>query len=102
MAIDLEAESILSLTAAAKSLPGRPHISTTIRWYKAGVRGVKLETILLGGKRFTSREALQRFADRLTAADAGDVPPRLSHARRQQKQRAKAHLDEAWERPSES
>jgi hypothetical protein len=70
--IDLATESLLSITDAAKSLPGRPHVSTLHRWRLRGIRGIKLETILLGGKRLTSREALQRFADRTTAAASGE------------------------------
>jgi hypothetical protein len=32
------------------------------------VRGVRLETVVIGGKRFTSVEALERFAEASTAA----------------------------------
>ncbi len=93
--IDLQSESLLSLPAAAKSLPGRPHIASLYRWFQRGVHGVKLETILVGGKRFTSREALQRFADCLTAVDAGNPTPADSRRRQQEKQQAKAKLDKA-------
>ncbi len=93
--IELHSESLLSLPAAAKALPGRPHLASLYRWFQRGVRGVKLETILVGGKRFTSREALQRFADHLTAADAGDSPPADSRRRQKEKQRAKATLARA-------
>jgi hypothetical protein len=59
--IDISNEFLLTISAAAKSLPSRPHISTVWRWIQRGVRGVKLETYLIGGRRFTSREALERF-----------------------------------------
>lgn len=93
--IDLKSEAILSLPTAAKSLPGRPHLASLYRWFQRGVRGVRLETILIGGKRFTSHEAIQRFADRLTAIDAGDTMPTDSRRRQQEKQDAKAKLDKA-------
>ena len=69
--IDHECEELLTLTAATKSLPGGPNVSTLWRWRTAGVRGVKLETILCGGRRMTSREALARFFAATTAAADG-------------------------------
>ena len=68
-------ETLLSLPAAARILPGRPHLSTLHRWRLRGVRSVKLETFLIGGRRYTSREALERFIERTTAAANGLSPP---------------------------
>jgi hypothetical protein len=73
MSIDIETEWLLSLSEAAKELPGRPHISTLHRWRLRGVRGVKLDTVLVGGRRFTSREALVRFTDRINSGEAKAV-----------------------------
>jgi hypothetical protein len=64
-------ETLLTLQAAAASLPGRPHISTLHRWRLRGVRCVRLEPCLVGGTRYTSREALQRFVDAITIAADG-------------------------------
>jgi hypothetical protein len=50
------------------------HVSTFHRWATVGCRGILLETIQVGGTRCTSREALQRFFEALTAA-RGQVPP---------------------------
>ena len=44
------------------------HLSTLIRWRTRGVRGIKLEAVRIGGRWFTSREALARFITRLTCA----------------------------------
>ncbi len=75
--IDITSETILTLADAAKSLPKRSgrriHTSTVYRWSQRGCRGIRLETAQLGGSRVTSVEALQRFVERLTAAD-----PRIS------------------------
>jgi hypothetical protein len=65
--IDLQTETLVPLTQAGARLPHRPHGSTLRRWAYRGVAGVVLETVKLGGRRFTSAEALRRFADRLTA-----------------------------------
>ena len=86
--IDPNAETLLSLTEAAKSLPARragkrPHVRCLYRWSTAGCRGVILETIQVGGTRCTSKEALARFFRRLTTGDAADVPATRSVAQRQ-------------------
>lgn len=75
MTIDISCETLLSFSQAAKTLPGNPHISTIHRWRLRGIRGQKLETILVGGRRFTSVEALERFIARTTAAANGEQIP---------------------------
>jgi len=94
--IDIQAEQMLTIADAARELPGRPHISTLWRWIQRGCRGVKLETILLGGMRYTSREALQRFADAVTAAaDGKPAPSRTSSQRERAIEAAEAELERA-------
>ena len=89
--INLTSESVLSLTEAAKALPRRragkrPHVATLYRWASRGLRGVKLETLQVGGTLCTSTEALQRFFERLgTPATATDQPAPESRARMLQK-----------------
>ena len=74
--IDIRKEETFSLSRAAKlkALPRRrgskhPAISTFYRWANQGVRGVKLETIRVGGTVCTSIEAIQRFFEALSQAD---------------------------------
>ncbi|NUP96415.1 MAG: DUF1580 domain-containing protein [Planctomycetaceae bacterium] len=43
------------------------------RWALHGVRGVRLETVRIGGSVYTSREALSRFIERTNAADVATV-----------------------------
>lgn len=43
-------------------------LSTVWRWAKHGVRGTVLATYAVGGRRYTTREAYQRFADGCTQA----------------------------------
>lgn len=82
--IDLSSETVLTLSEAARTLPaGKVHLSTIHRWRLRGVRGVKLETALRGGTRVTSREALERFFARTTAAASGDTPPARTPRQRQ-------------------
>jgi hypothetical protein len=103
MAIDLKTETVLSLRDAADFLPRRrrgkrPHFSTLYRWALKGFRGVRLETIRIGGTLCTSKEALQRFADRLVPIGAGAEPMGSfvsSASRRRAQLDAERELDKA-------
>ena len=57
-----------------------------------------LETILCGGRRFTSSEALQRFADQVTAAADGrttDITLVTNRDRQMQVRRAERKAEQA-------
>jgi hypothetical protein len=70
--IDVVSESLLRIPIeASKAFPGRPNASTIWRWHRSGVKGVRLETVVVGSRRYTSREAIQRFIERTTAAADG-------------------------------
>jgi len=87
MPIDIHSETLLTLNEARAILPGRPDIGTLHRWRTRGLRGVKLETVLLG-KRYTSREALQRFSEKTTAKADGVTVTMKPSARRAAEQAA--------------
>ena len=96
--IQIGDETVVSLTDAAKQLPRRragkrPHVATLYRWASAGVRGIKLETIQVGGTLCTSLEALQRFCDRLSGNDSAEAPP--ARVRKREIERAERELEEA-------
>jgi hypothetical protein len=66
----------MSLAVAAAELPRRrrgrkTHVATLYRWAKTGCRGVVLETIQIGATKCTSREALERFFEKLTLLARG-------------------------------
>jgi hypothetical protein len=94
MAIDHAAESLVPFNAAPKIIPGRPHISTLHRWRLRGCRGVRLETCLVGGRRYTSEEAIARFIAATSAAAEGSPPPPLQ-SRRAKVAQALADLEDA-------
>ena len=85
MAINFGREKLLTYGEAAQLLPkgSRPSYSTFWRWWNRGIRGVRLETVLVGGKRFTTAEAMQRFADALSARDVDRFPADCSPRRRE-------------------
>lgn len=58
----------ISLTAAARTLPGTPSPTTIWRWMTTGISGVKLRTIRVGRTRFTTRAWLEEFLAASTAA----------------------------------
>lgn len=95
--IDIQTETIVPVCKIPSHAPGRPHIATCWRWINRGVRGVKLETVLIGGRRFTSLEALQRFVERTTAAadGASTVTALTPSAQRNAHERACHELDAA-------
>src|SRR6476659_2351121 len=87
--IDHEREPLLTMTQAAKIVPDRPHVATLWRWRRVGIAGVKLEVICVGGRQTrTSRAALARFFERVTAAKSGQQIQSHDNPRRQSEQRA--------------
>ena len=63
--IDLTTEDLVPLKDLPKSLPKRNgkaiSTSTLWRWANVGIRGHVLETILIGGQRYSSPQAFRRF-----------------------------------------
>jgi len=54
-------EQLITLTEACKEFPRKAARPTLERWARRGSRGTVLETILVCGKRYTSKEAVARF-----------------------------------------
>lgn len=74
--IDIQNETLIPFREVPawckEHLGNRVHPSTVHRWRLRGARGVKLETILCGGTRYTTHEALNNFFARVTAAADGE------------------------------
>ena len=51
----------------------RLHTSTFHRYRLRGLRGIRLRTWLIGGRRMTTRAAVRRFLDDVSDADAGNA-----------------------------
>jgi hypothetical protein len=72
MPINIESEPALPLAEIARRLPARragkrTHVSCLWRWIANGLRGVRLESIQVGGVTCSSMAAVQRFFNELTA-----------------------------------
>jgi len=59
---------MLTLAEASHLLPGRPHVSSLVRWGKRGVNGIRLRLAKVGGRWAVSRAALHEFIVATTAA----------------------------------
>ncbi len=75
--IQFDASDLLTLPAAARSLPGNVNPATMWRWATTGRNGVRLGTIKIGRSRYTTRRELQRFliaSDPAQEQSASTVP----------------------------
>lgn len=65
MKIDFQREVPVALKDVPRFVPKRSgkkvHYSTVYRWTTKGVRGRVLESVMVGGIRFTTLEAIERF-----------------------------------------
>lgn len=96
MTIDLLAETRSSMTELARQLGVT--IPTIWRWRQRGVRGVRLETYMLGGRRYSTQEAHRRFVEATTLAADGPQPATTARTSRQRQaaiDRAERELDAA-------
>lgn len=85
--IDFGAEELLDLREATGFISSRfhaggkrLHVSTIFRWANRGIRRVRLETVCVGARRMTSREALGRFFARLAENESSSTPAGLPSA----------------------
>ncbi|MFM8704965.1 MAG: DUF1580 domain-containing protein [Planctomycetia bacterium] len=85
----------------------KPHVSTLWRWCLKGCKGVKLDSICIGGKRFVTAAAIDEFIDASTRRRPDGHPPppaaspkppahvmRHNERRRAQIEAARRRLDE--------
>ena len=96
MAICTETETLIPFNSAREAFPGgkRLSLATLHRWRLHGVRGTRLETILIGGSRYTSTEAIQRFVEAQNPAESAE-PAITSKQRATMAQTANRLLAEA-------
>ncbi|MFM2217330.1 MAG: hypothetical protein RL240_1648 [Planctomycetota bacterium] len=60
-------KSSVPLVEAVEKVTGyRPHVQTCRRWVKRGVQGIRLDAKYIGGRYYTTLEAVQAFIDATT------------------------------------
>ncbi len=101
MSIDFETETIITLGEACRAFPPNGVSDATMaRWIQRGIKVkainafVKLETLVIGGRRLTSREAISRFIAAQNA-DGSPAPVITPAQRRRQSEAAQAALEAA-------
>lgn len=93
--IDTENETLLTPNQACHEFPGGISLPTIWRYMgPKGVRGARLESLVCGGKRWTSKEAIARFIAAQNADDAPAAPTITPAQRRKQSEAARAELAE--------
>jgi hypothetical protein len=88
----LLSEDLKSFCEATRIVGKKIHVSTLHRWADRGVRGRKLESIFIGGRRFTSLEAIERFLTPVAEVDSTNNSLRGPSQRRRAISEAEAVL----------
>lgn len=91
----MQDEHLLTVAEASHECPARPSIRTIWRWMQRGIRGIQLESLVIGGRRYTSREALARFIGRTSeVAVSGPLPSKSNVRRLQRLHQVEEQLDQ--------
>lgn len=67
-------DAYIALTEVPPILGKKVHLNTLRRWATSGVRGIKLRTNRVGGRRWTTRRWVEEF---LAALNPNSPPPRM-------------------------
>lgn len=84
-------ETLVSLTEACRCFPVRCSRGAIERWVRRGSRGAVLESVLICGKRYTSKEAIDRFVRGQLQVETNRPEPRKGSM-------SKKEIDEAAKR----
>ncbi len=95
--IDSMTEELLTLAEAARVVPSKSgrgvNASTVWRWALRGVSGTRLDVLRIGGKTYTSRQALQKFYEKCTASAMGVTQTATPAIRRKAAEAAERELE---------
>lgn len=103
----LEHERPISIADACKYLGDvtgkRPAVTTVWRWCLKGCRGVRLESVCIGGRRYVTIPAIERFINRSNQPAEPPSPPVETLSKTEAAYRAmrKAQIDAAIKRLDE-
>jgi hypothetical protein len=67
---ELKNPDLIPFGEAPAHIPGRPNYITLWRWSTFGLSGVKLPTVMVGGRRFVSLAAIEKFLADVNVARA--------------------------------
>jgi hypothetical protein len=69
-------ETLIPVKQTASLLPVPKSIPTINHWITTGCYGKKLQTVKIGGRRYTSKEALSRFLSDNSNTTTLELPPK--------------------------
>jgi hypothetical protein len=91
--IDLLSEKPIPIKVFSKEVPGRDgkpvHWITLGRWTRQGLRGVVLESLVIGNQRCVTRESFARFVEAVTARANGEPRPAQTVPHRSRREAAR-------------
>lgn len=90
--LSITAETLLSLKQARNEFANRPSLPTLWRWILRGTKGIRLESVRIGGRRYTSVEAIARFMEATAKADRLAAKPKQTKKDKQNQSLARAKL----------
>ena len=85
--IDRKREELRSFAQISKEHPIHPSVATLWRWALKGIKGHQCESLVYGGRRYSSLAAVDRFAALLSGLTAANGP-RVSRHRQEEMARA--------------
>lgn len=68
-------DEYIPIHKAAARIPGRPSLATVWRWVLKGCNGIRLDSVMIGGRRFVTVEQIERFIAESTAAANRQATP---------------------------
>lgn len=72
----------------------RPAYTTWYRWWKKGVKGICLQTLVVGGRRYTTRRFVEEWITAVTnAANGNSSPMRTPKQRLREIERAESEIN---------
>ncbi len=85
--IDRKREELRNYPQISKEHPIHPSVATLWRWTLKGIKGQYFESLVYGGRRYSSLEAVDRFAALLSGLRSANGP---QVSRRRQEEMARA------------
>ncbi len=67
---ELAAAAIVAINDAGDHIPGRPSRATVWRWVMHGIRGHRLESMLIGGRRYIAVDAIDRWLQAINGSNS--------------------------------
>lgn len=72
-------DEYIAISEVSRYIPGRPSRSTVWRWMLNGVRGHRLASVHVGGRRFVTKAAIKAWLKAINEADTTSLDDCVEH-----------------------